>query len=307
MTDVTHANKGSGFSLRLVVAAVVLFFSSTALARLEVVATTTSLGMLASEIGGDKVSVSTLAPPDRDIHYLQAKPSMMLTLRNADLLVAMGAELEIGWLPAAVRSSTNGKLQPGESGYFEATAHTTLADQGIADRSQGDVHPQGNPHIQLDPVRMKEVADALTEKLAGLDKTNGDYYRARGAALGKKLNGIITGIRENWQPVAGALLMHKSPDYLLQRLQVPIYGYLEPVPGVPPTAAHIKTLQDKLKGKPGVIIHAPYHQDDAAKALANELGWQRKALATEPKKGAVFSDYRQMILQWAQALSQNAS
>ncbi len=307
MTDITRANKGSGFSLRLVLATVVLLFSSTALARLEVVATTTSLGMLASEIGGDKVSVSTLAPPDRDTHYLQAKPSMMLSLRNADLLVAMGASLEIGWLPAAISSSTNASIRPGESGYFEATAHTTLVDKGVADRSHGDVHPEGNPHIQLDPLRMKKVADALAEKLAGLDKANESFYRERGNELGKKLTALISDIRDQWQPVSGVLLMHKEPDYLLQRLQVPVHGYLEPVPGVPPTAAHIKSLQQKLQNKQGVIIHAPYHQDDAAKTLERELGWKRIVLATEPKKSASFSDYRQMIQQWAQALSQHAS
>lgn len=293
--------------VRLLLATVALLFSSVATARLEVVATTTSMGMLAGEIGGDKVKVSTLAPPDRDIHYLQAKPSMMLTLRNADLLIAVGSDLEIGWLPAAIRSSTNGRLQPGEPGYFEATAHTTLMDQGIADRSQGDVHPQGNPHIQLDPIRMKQVADALTEKLASLDSANKAFYQQRNARLGQQLLTLAQSATDQWQGVPGALLMHKSADYLLERFQVPVYGYLEPVPGVPPTAAHIKSLEDQLKGKRGVIIHAPYHQDDAAKTLANRLGWQRHVLATEPKKGATFSDYQQLILQWAQALNQQTS
>lgn len=134
---------------------------------LQVVATTASMGMLARTVGGPQVQVSELAPPDRDAHMLQARPSMLRALRDAQLVVAVGAELEIGWLPAAISGAANGAIAPGRPGYFEAAAQVPLLDAGLAaDRAQGDVHPGGNPHVNLDPLRMAAISKALAERLA---------------------------------------------------------------------------------------------------------------------------------------------
>ena len=136
--------------------------SALAEAKLDIVATTSSMGFLARTVGGDQVKVTVLAPPDRDAHSLLAKPSMMVALRNADLLVAVGADLEIGWLPAALQSANNPKILPGTPGYFDGGAQLDLIEKGGgADRSKGDVHPLGNPHFYLDPQRMAQLASAL--------------------------------------------------------------------------------------------------------------------------------------------------
>ncbi|MDX1696188.1 MAG: metal ABC transporter substrate-binding protein [Ketobacteraceae bacterium] len=277
-------------------------FSSLASA-LEVVTTTTSLGMLAREIGNDRVTVTTLGPPDRDIHYLQAKPSMILALRRADLLVLVGADLEVGWLPAALGSSTNGAIQPGSAGHFEAAAHTSLIGQSSADRSLGDVHPQGNPHFGLDPVRMADIAMALAQRMGALDKANADFYSNNARQLAASLQQLSEQLQTLTVGAPGALLMHKSADYLMARLQIPVLGYMEPVPGIPPTAAHIRTLSETLKGKQGVIIHAPYHQDQAARSLATALNWARFVLPIEPPRQARFMEYKALMLRWAEALN----
>jgi zinc/manganese transport system substrate-binding protein len=135
--------------LPLAAALLALFPLATrpACAAVNVVATTSSMGMLARTVGGDAVKVTVLSPPDRDAHFLLARPSMMVALRRADLLVAVGAELEVGWLPAAIQGASNPKILPGQPGYFEGAAQIELIDVGqAADRSKGDVHPMGNPH-----------------------------------------------------------------------------------------------------------------------------------------------------------------
>jgi hypothetical protein len=150
--------------------AVIFSLAAQAAWALNVVATTASMGMLAREVGGAAVKVDVLAAPDRDPHMLQAKPSMMRALRDADLVVAVGAELEMGWLPAAINGAANPRLLPGRDGYFEAAAQVPLLDAGqAADRAHGDVHPAGNPHVNLDPQRMAQIARALAERMSKLE------------------------------------------------------------------------------------------------------------------------------------------
>ena len=166
--------------------------TGSAHAAMEVVATTSNMGALTRIVGGDDVRVRVLVPPDRDAHYLQARPSMMIALRRARLLVAVGAELESGWLPAAVRGAGNPTIQPGRDGYFEGSAAVALIETGgVADRAGGDVHPHGNPHFYLDPVRFADAARALGERLSALDtawhlspaRVVGCRIRRRGGAI----------------------------------------------------------------------------------------------------------------------------
>lgn len=287
----------------LLLAAVVLCLPAQALAKLNVITTTTSMGMLAMEVGGDKVEVKTLAAPDRDTHYLQAKPSMMIALRKADLVISVGAALEVGWFPAALDNAANPDVLDGEKGNFEAADHIELIGQEEADRSKGDVHPEGNPHFNLDPLRMATLANALAKRLGVLDENNADYYRENAAALAAKLNALPTELKQQVSNAPGVVLMHKDGLYLLNLLSVPTLGFMEPVPGVPPTANHIKALADKLSDAKGVIIHAPYHQDSSPKKLAKKLGWDRTVLAVEPPKGAGFEEYRALLNKWATSLN----
>jgi zinc/manganese transport system substrate-binding protein len=147
----------------------------------EVVATSPSMDALVAAVAGSRAKLTVLADQNRDLHKLQAKPTMMRALRGADLVVAIGAELEVGWLPVAVRGAANPGVLPGTKGYFEAAAQVPLLDVGgAANRAMGDVHPVGNPHVNMDPVRMAEAARALAERLTLIDPAGAAQYR-RGA------------------------------------------------------------------------------------------------------------------------------
>jgi len=289
-----------------------LFSTHLNAAELKLVATTSSMGMLAREIGAEQVSIRTLAPPDRDAHHLQAKPSMMRYLRSADLVLAMGAELEVGWLPAALQGAANPRIQPGQIGYFEAAAQVDLIDVGqAADRAHGDVHPLGNPHVNLDPVRMIQIAHALAQRLGSLDEANAQAYQQRAQAFAQQIEARLP----QWQAQAkaafphgarerGVVLHHKDADYLLQRLNVPLLGYIEPIAGIPTTAKHLKTLLAKLKTqKGGVIVRSVFHPPQGAAFLARELGWASHAMPIDPPLGADGAAYLAFIDKWVAAIA----
>lgn len=271
---------------------------------LEVVATTTSMGMLARTVGGPQVKVTELAPPDRDAHMLQARPSMMRALRDADLVVAVGAELEVGWLPAALSGAANARVMPGRSGYFEAAAQAPLLDAGrAADRAQGDVHPAGNPHVNLDPERMAKIAQALAERLAELDPANAVAYRERARAFAREVEARAPVWRQKVASVQGLVTHHKDALYLAHFLGVPFLGTLEPAPGVAPTASHIEALAASLKGKKGLIVHTPYQPPAGAEKLANLTGWKVAQLPIDPPAGSEAAGYFALIDRWAEALA----
>lgn len=278
-----------------------------ALEALNVVATTSSMGMLARTVGGPQVKVTELAPPDRDAHMLQARPSMLRVLRDAQLVVAVGAELEIGWLPAAIGGAANAAILPGRPGYFEAAAQVPLRDAGqAADRAHGDVHPAGNPHVNLDPERMATIARALAERLAQLDTANAAGYRERAGRFAAALEARTAGWREKAAGSGGAVPYHKDGAYLLDFLGLPLLGTLEPVPGVSPTVRHLEALAGKLKGQggaPGVIVHTPYQPPAGAEKLASLTGWKVAVLPIEPPAGSDASGYFALIDRWVQALA----
>jgi zinc/manganese transport system substrate-binding protein len=268
-------------------------------AALEVAATTPNMGMLARTVGGAHVNVMVLAPGDRDVHYLEARPSMMASLRRADLVVAVGAELELGWLPAAIPGARNPRVLPGRPGYFEAAGTVTLLDAGApADRALGDVHPAGNPHIYFDPLRMAVAAEALAERMGGLDAANADTYRANAQAFADRMTREV----EAWQARAsgapGVLLYHKDADYLMARLGVPVLGYIEPLPGIPPTARHIRQLVDELQGRNGVIFHMIYEPSQGPERLGRELGWRVFRMNNNVSPTGTLEDYVALIESW---------
>ena len=282
--------------------------SSLALADLKIVATTSSMGMLARTVGGSHVKVTELAPPDRDAHTLQVRPSMMQALRQADLVVSVGAELEQGWLPPALDGSGNPKILPGSTGYFEAAAQTPLLDvKGAAgaDRSQGDVHPMGNPHVQMDPVRMGDIAIGLANRLGKIDSANAAAYM-QGAIAFKT---AVAQRMPKWQQaVAGApgiLLYHHDATYLLSRFNLSSMGYIEPVPGIPPSGNHILTLVQQLRGQKGIILHTVYQGNAGIAQLASQLGWKEFALPLDPPANAGQDGYFGLIDQWTNAILQS--
>lgn len=271
---------------------------------LEVVTTTSSMGMLARTVGGPQVKVTELAPPDRDAHMLQARPSMMRALRDAQLVVAVGAELEIGWLPAALGGAANAAILPGRPGYFEAAAQVPLLDAGqAADRAQGDVHPAGNPHVNLDPERMATVAKALAERLAQFDAANAAGYRERANGFAVTVEAKLPAWKQKTAGSGGAVLYHKDGAYLLHALGLTLHGTLEPLPGVAPTASHLEELAGKLKGRKGVIVHTPYQPPAGAEKLASLTGWRVAALPIDPPAGADANGYFALIDRWVEALA----
>ncbi|MBP1635653.1 MAG: periplasmic solute binding protein [Acidobacteria bacterium] len=273
-------------------------------APIKVVATTSSMGVLARVVGGPAVEVTVLAPPDRDAHYLIARPAMMLALRRADLLVAVGADLEVGWLPAALQSAGNRKILPGQGGYFEGAAHVTLLEPGqAADRSRGDVHPIGNPHFYMDPQRMASAATALASTLAALQPPSASTFTANAQAFGKAVADRVPQWRQRAAGVPGVLFFHKDGNYLADLLKVQILGYIEPIPGVPPTASHLKELVDRLKGTRGAIAYAVFQPSDGPDYLAKTLGWPVQRLPLEPAVDADLNAYLAHIDRWVAAVA----
>src|SRR5689334_8018616 len=184
------------FFKTLVVLAAAAAVATPAVANLAVFATVPEWGALAQELGGDKVDVYTATNALQDPHHVEAKPSLIAKARKADLVVATGAELEIGWLPLVLPQAGNPKVQPGQPGYFEAASFvTTIELPARIDRAEGDVHPQGNPHIQTDPRNIARVAAALVQRMAELDPADAAAFRARyasfDAALGEA-GGTVT-------------------------------------------------------------------------------------------------------------------
>jgi zinc/manganese transport system substrate-binding protein len=273
-------------------------------AGLRVVATSTSTGFLVREIGAGEVALTILTPPDRDLHYHQARPSMIGALRRADLVTAVGAELEAGWLPAAIASAANPKILPGQPGYFEAAAQVELLETGrAADRALGDVHPVGNPHVNMDPARMAVVGEALAARLAQLDPANADAYRRRADGFRRASAARLEVWRGQAEDFPGGIAYHKDVVYLFATLRVPYFGTIEPVAGIPPTAQHLKALTDRLAGQSGVVLYTLFQPAKAPEALARNLGWPAVRLPLEPPLEADGAGYLDHMEAWVAALA----
>ncbi|HQR46340.1 MAG TPA: zinc ABC transporter substrate-binding protein [Thermoanaerobaculia bacterium] len=291
--------------MRTVLVSLLLLAASAADGALSVVASTSNMGMLARTVGGDFVKVTVLAPPDRDPHTLQARPSMMLALRGADLLVAVGAELEVGWLPAGLSGASNPRILPGQPGYFEAAAQIPLIEKSAeADRSRGDVHPMGNPHVFLDPERMAAIARALGGRLGQLDPAHAAAYGANAEAFGKAVAGRVPGWKAQAAGTKGAVLYHKDANYLFALLGVPVLGYVEPLPGIPPTAQHLSDLVARLTGTKGVVLYTDYQPSQGPDFVAGKLGWKAIRLPIEAGPSADAEAYFRLIDRWVDSVAQ---
>ncbi|MFP4131251.1 metal ABC transporter substrate-binding protein [Thiohalospira sp.] len=288
--------------MKRILLTLILLLASSGAAALEVVATTSSMGAVARAVGGDTVNVEVLTPPDRDAHALEARPTMVRALRDAHLLVAEGADLEVGWLPAALRRAGNADIQSGADGYFEAAAQVELIGQESADRSEGHVHPAGNPHVHMDPVRMQRIAGALADRMARLDPANSDAYWERASAFRDAVDERLDDWRERLADHPGAILYHKDGNYLLERFEVPVRGYAEPKPGIPPTARHIRDLVRKFEGEDGVVIHTRFQDGSAPGTLGDRLDWPVAEVPLEPPVDAATEGYLDLVEAWVAAL-----
>ena len=241
-------------------------------AALNVVACEPEWGALAQELGGDKVSVYDATTAFQDPHHIQARPGLIARVRNADLLVCTGAELEIGWLPILLRQSGNNKIQPGQPGYFEAASFVPKLEIPTAlDRAAGDVHAAGNPHIQTDPRNIAKVATALAKRLAEIDSANAGTYQSRSRDVDTRWQAALQRWATKAAPLRGMAIVahHRSWPYLNNWLGLREVAELEPKPGVEPTAAHLQAVLDILKRDPAkVIVRSAYEDERASNWLA---------------------------------------
>ena len=210
-------------------------------------------------------------------------------------------------MPAAINSATNRSIQPGQPGYFEAAAQVPLLDVGgAADRAGGDVHPVGNPHVDMDPGRMMQIADALAERLALLDPSGAERYRRNAAAFGAKVQQRMVDWQQQLDGAPGVVLYHRDAIYLLDRFNVPLLGTIEEVPGVPPSGRQLKQLASQLgnlQGGNGIILFAPYQSPKAPRKLAAELDWPIRQLPLEPPVGADGDGWLRHIDRWVDAIA----
>ena len=244
-------------------------------AAVRVLATTADWGALTKELGGERVDVYTATTAMQDVHRVEAKPSLVARARTADLLVANGAELEVGWLPILLQESGNPKIQRGAPGHFEATSAVTLVEVPTKlDRAMGDIHPFGNPHIQLDPRNIAAVAKALTAKLAAVDPAGAEYYAGRGADFDRRWTEAIARWRAKAEPLKDVpvVIMHRDQAYLCRWLGLKELAAIEPKPGVPPSAGYLGQLVTRLSASPPkmILINA-YNDPKAAKWLSERV------------------------------------
>src|SRR6185437_487677 len=237
-------------SILTLLAAPILFLALPAQAALHVFACEPEWGALAQELGGKLVDVSVATNALQDPHQIQAKPSLIVRARNADLIACTGAELEIGWLPVLLQQSGNAKVQPGQPGNFAAADYVRkLEIPSQVDRSQGDVHASGNPHIQTDPRNIALVATALAARFAQLDPTHADDYAKLQASFAQRWLQAIGRWTAEAAPLRGTPVVsqHKAFAYLYNWLGLKEVAVLEPKPGVEPTASHLQEVLEALK------------------------------------------------------------
>jgi zinc/manganese transport system substrate-binding protein len=241
-------------------------------AAVNVFATVPEWGALAGELGGDKLKIYVATNALQDPHHVEAKPSLIARARNADLVVATGAELEIGWLPLVLQQAGNPKVQPGKPGYFEAAAFVTLLDKPTRlDRAEGDVHPAGDPHIQTDPRNIARAAGPLAQRLAEIDPENAAYYQTRYKAFADRWAAAIANWEKQAAPLKGApvIVQHKAFTYLIAWLGLKEIAALEPKPGVEPTTAHLSEVLATLQRQPvKMVLRAAYQNDRASQWIS---------------------------------------
>jgi len=250
---------------------------SPALAEMRIVTTTTDLGYFVRTIGGDRVHVDTICQGGQDPHFVQARPSYMVTLSRADLLVSVGLELEVGWLPSLVQGARNPGINPGRPGYFEAATAIQPIDvpAGGVDRSRGDIHPFGNPHFWLDPANAKLAARAIAVRMAELDGKNADFFRGNEAALERRIDDKMKQWTERMAPFKGAKIAsyHQTFNYFHRRFGLDGVGYLEDRPGIPPSPGHLVELIHRMRDSHvPVIFHETYYDRSTSDMVGSKTG-----------------------------------
>jgi ABC-type Zn uptake system ZnuABC Zn-binding protein ZnuA len=245
--------------------------------KLNVVASTTDMAALAQEVGGDRIAVESVARGYQDPHYVEAKPSYVLLLLRADLLLLVGLELEIGWLPPLITQSGNPKIQVGASGYFDASRFAQILEipTTVVTRAMGDVHPLGNPHYWLEPENGRRIARGIAGKLAEMRPQDAAYFQQRYQAFDQKLKQAEQTWESQMRPFRGRKVVtyHSSWPNFAQRFGLNVVGYVEPRPGIPPGPAHTVELIGLMKREGvKVILVEPYFDLRTPNSIAAATG-----------------------------------
>jgi len=288
-------------AIAAVVATLLVGTTANAQSKIRVVTSTEDLASITREVGGDRVDVVALAKGYQDPHFVDPKPSFILAMNRADLYIAVGRDLELGWLPPLVASSRNAKVQPGASGYLDASRNVHILEipTGQITRAMGDVHPLGNPHYWLDPGNGRLIAQAIRDTLSELSPADTavfarryDDFDRRLAAAEKRWDGVMA-------PYKGAKLVtyHRSWPNFMERFGLEVIGYVEPKPGIPPSPVHTIELIAEMKrqGVPLIVVE-PYFNVKTPEAIVSQLDGGR-VLVLAPSVGGVkeATDYIQLF------------
>lgn len=285
------------FTLQLVA---VLLCASTARAELRVVATTTDLAHFARAVGGDRVHVDTICRGKQDPHFVQARPSYMVKLSRADLLLAVGLELEAAWLPLLIQGARNPTIKPGHRGFFEAASTIQAIDvpTGPIDRSAGDVHPLGNPHFWLDPDNARKVATAVALRLAELDPDNAKLFARNQQTFDQGLTRAMERWSVQMAPLRGKKIVsyHRTFNYFHRRFGLVGVGYVEERPGIPPAPAHLARLIRKMRSdEVSVIFHESFYNRAMSDLVARKSNSRVLVLPTSVDGVEGTSSYEELI------------
>ena len=290
------------FTLLSLGSAFVLSLASPARAAgpLNVITTTEDLASIAREVGGDKIKVESLARGYQDPHFVEAKPSFVLKLNKADLLIVVGRELELGWLPPLITQSRNSKIQPGGPAYLDASLNSRILEipTGQITRAMGDVHPAGNPHYWLDPENGKRIAQAIEGKLTAVSSENAAYFSQREEDFEKRLSEAGKRWLAMMAPYKGLKVVtyHRSWPNFAERFGLDVIGYVEPRPGIPPSPSHTLALIKEMKRlNVKIILVEPYFDLKTPNSIARETG--AKVLVLPPSVGGEkeITDYTKLF------------
>jgi ABC-type Zn uptake system ZnuABC Zn-binding protein ZnuA len=267
------------FRIIAVLAALSASFTAQAAGKINVMAATEDLAAIAREVGGDQVTVDSIARGYQDPHFVEPKPSFILKLQKADVLLVVGLDLEIGWLPPLITQSRNGKIQKGSSGYFDASQFCEILEkpQGQVNRAMGDVHPLGNPHYWLDPENGRRIAKALADKFSSMDPAAQSGFAQRYADFDKHLADAEKGWQAKMAPYRGrkVITYHRSWPNFCERFGLNVVDYVEPKPGIPPTPNHTLDVINLMKRENiKLILVEPYFDLRAPNKIAQDTGGQ---------------------------------
>jgi zinc/manganese transport system substrate-binding protein len=273
---------------------------STASAQLKVVTSTTDLYDIAKAVGGNKITAMHIGEGYQDPHFIEAKPSFVLQLRNADVWAFVGLDLEIGWMPLLLQGARNPKLQQGQPGYLDVSRVVPVLDmaRGNVDRSQGDVHPLGNPHYWLDPENGRRIAKLFRDTFSQLDSKNASTYEANEKAFTQRLDAAERTWQADLAKIKGkpVVAWHTSWRYFAEYTGMNIVGFMEPKPGVPPSPSHLAGLIQTMKQTGAkVIVMEPFYDRKMADVVARQTG--AKVLVLPPSVGGTkgLDDYIQLM------------